>query len=187
MKEALWWLRSSEEGDRRQSGNGRSSPGASLLPPLARLPQGNALDMLCDVNTGIAWVLRNAAAFGGDGESFHLVGQSAGGQLGALALMMQARGTCWQGAEGGWTLQARRAAANAAHARDMQAPVSGDMQAPVSGDMQAPVSPWCAVSSSSSAPGALLPQVHQVQVQQPQVGAFPAWDPALIRGFVGVR
>ncbi|PSC67534.1 putative isoprenylcysteine alpha-carbonyl methylesterase ICMEL1 [Micractinium conductrix] len=80
-------------------------------------PQGNALDMLCDVNTGIAWVLRNAAAFGGDGESFHLVGQSAGGQLGALALMMQ---------------------------------------------------------------------VHQVQVQQPQVGAFPAWDPALIRGFVGV-
>jgi prenylcysteine alpha-carboxyl methylesterase len=38
--------------------------------------QGNALDMLQDVNTGIAWVLRHAAAFGGDGESFHLVGQS---------------------------------------------------------------------------------------------------------------
>ncbi|PRW45116.1 putative isoprenylcysteine alpha-carbonyl methylesterase ICMEL1 [Chlorella sorokiniana] len=52
-------------------------------------PQGNALDMLQDVNTGIAWVLRHAAAFGGDGESFHLVGQSAGGQLGALALMLQ--------------------------------------------------------------------------------------------------
>ncbi|KAL4424612.1 hypothetical protein ABPG77_002230 [Micractinium sp. CCAP 211/92] len=52
-------------------------------------PQGNALDMLTDVNTGIGWVLRNAAAFGGDGKSFHLVGQSAGGQLGALALLAQ--------------------------------------------------------------------------------------------------
>lgn len=53
--------------------------------------QGNALDMLTDVNTGIGWVLRNAAAFGGDGKSFHLVGQSAGGQLGALALLAQVR------------------------------------------------------------------------------------------------
>lgn len=56
--------------------------------------QGNALDMLTDVNTGIGWVLRNAAAFGGDGKSFHLVGQSAGGQLGALALLAQVRGPC---------------------------------------------------------------------------------------------
>jgi len=45
--------------------------------------------MLRDINTGIAWVLHNAAAFGGDGESFHLVGQSAGGQLGSLALVLQ--------------------------------------------------------------------------------------------------
>ena len=39
-------------------------------------PQGNALDMMQDVNTGIAWVLRHAPAFGGDGKSFHIVGQS---------------------------------------------------------------------------------------------------------------
>lgn len=32
--------------------------------------------MMQDVNTGIAWVLRHAAAFGGDGQSFHIVGQS---------------------------------------------------------------------------------------------------------------
>lgn len=51
--------------------------------------QGDALDMLQDVNTGIAWVLRHAPAFGGDGASFHLVGQSAGGQLAAMALLLQ--------------------------------------------------------------------------------------------------
>lgn len=45
--------------------------------------------MLQDVNTGIAWVLRHAPAFGGDGASFHLVGQSAGGQLAAMALLLQ--------------------------------------------------------------------------------------------------
>ena len=64
-----------------------SAPGSSCL---ARpVPQGNARDMLHDVNTGIAWVLKHAVAFGGDGKTFHLVGQSAGGQLGALALISQ--------------------------------------------------------------------------------------------------
>jgi acetyl esterase/lipase len=56
--------------------------------------------MLQDVNTGIAWVLRNCGAFGGDGASFHLVGQSAGGQLASLALIAQVGG--WAAACGGW-------------------------------------------------------------------------------------
>ena len=66
-------------------------PSARLLhrAPAATALQGNARDMLQDVNTGIAWVLKHAAAFGGDGKTFHLVGQSAGGQLGALALISQ--------------------------------------------------------------------------------------------------
>lgn len=40
--------------------------------------------MLQDVNTGIAWVLRHAPAFGGDGKSFHLVGQSVSAEPDAL-------------------------------------------------------------------------------------------------------
>ena len=45
--------------------------------------------MLEDTNTGISWVLRHAGAFGGDGRQVYLVGQSAGGQLGALTLLAQ--------------------------------------------------------------------------------------------------
>jgi prenylcysteine alpha-carboxyl methylesterase len=52
--------------------------------------QGNALDMLEDVNTGIAWVLRKLERYGGDPERVWLVGQSAGGQLAMLALLHQA-------------------------------------------------------------------------------------------------
>eukprot|EP00775_Hariotina_reticulata_P013750 gene13750-13869_t len=53
-------------------------------------PQGSALDMLEDVNTGISWVLRKIDRFGGDPERVWLVGQSAGGQLAMLALLNQA-------------------------------------------------------------------------------------------------
>jgi len=53
-------------------------------------PQGSALDMLEDVNTGISWVLRKIDRFGGDLERVWLVGQSAGGQLAMLALLNQA-------------------------------------------------------------------------------------------------
>jgi len=52
--------------------------------------QGSALDMLEDVNTGIAWVLRKLERYGGDPERVWLVGQSAGGQLAMLALLNQA-------------------------------------------------------------------------------------------------
>ncbi|KAL6750333.1 Alpha/Beta hydrolase protein [Haematococcus lacustris] len=51
--------------------------------------QGNALDMLQDVNTGISWVCRRCGMHRGDPDNVVLVGQSAGGQLGALALMRQ--------------------------------------------------------------------------------------------------
>ncbi|KAF8072911.1 hypothetical protein HT031_000571 [Scenedesmus sp. PABB004] len=53
-------------------------------------PQGSALDMLEDVNTGIAWVLRKIERRGGDPERVWLVGQSAGGQLAMRALLSQA-------------------------------------------------------------------------------------------------
>lgn len=52
--------------------------------------QGTALDMVEDVNTGVAWALRKAERYGGDPERVWLVGQSAGGQLALLALLTQA-------------------------------------------------------------------------------------------------
>jgi prenylcysteine alpha-carboxyl methylesterase len=53
-------------------------------------PQGSALDMLEDVNAGIAWVLNKAERFGGQPGRVWLVGQSAGGQLALRALLAQA-------------------------------------------------------------------------------------------------
>ncbi|GMH34097.1 hypothetical protein BSKO_01931 [Bryopsis sp. KO-2023] len=52
-------------------------------------PQGSALDMLEDVNTGISWVLRHIDEYDGDVRNVHLVGQSAGGHLAALSLLTQ--------------------------------------------------------------------------------------------------
>ncbi|GIM05757.1 hypothetical protein Vretimale_10228 [Volvox reticuliferus] len=54
-------------------------------------PQGDALDMLEDVNTGISWVLARIHRFGGDPDNVTLVGQSAGGHLAGLALIKQAQ------------------------------------------------------------------------------------------------
>lgn len=42
-----------------------------------------------DVNTGIAWVLNKMELYGGCIENVTLVGQSAGAQLGLIALMSQ--------------------------------------------------------------------------------------------------
>jgi prenylcysteine alpha-carboxyl methylesterase len=53
-------------------------------------PQASAIDMLEDVNAGIAWCLDNAHLYGGDGDRVLLVGQSAGGHLTSLALLAQA-------------------------------------------------------------------------------------------------
>ncbi|CAD7696485.1 unnamed protein product [Ostreobium quekettii] len=53
-------------------------------------PQGNAVDMMEDVCTGVDWVLRHIDRHGGDPENVYLCGQSAGGHLLALALLAQA-------------------------------------------------------------------------------------------------
>jgi prenylcysteine alpha-carboxyl methylesterase len=45
--------------------------------------------MLEDVNTGISWVLNNAPLYGGDPNCVYITGQSAGAQLGALAIFAQ--------------------------------------------------------------------------------------------------
>jgi hypothetical protein len=47
------------------------------------------MDMVDDVTNGIAWVLGNVSKFGGDPEQVHLMGQSCGGHLTALALLQQ--------------------------------------------------------------------------------------------------
>lgn len=59
-----------------------------------------ARQMLEDVNTGIDWVLRRIRHYGGDPGSVFLVGQSAGGQLAALALIQQAQRAATGGAPG---------------------------------------------------------------------------------------
>ena len=56
-------------------------------------PQGSAEDMLEDVNTGIAWVLRQAHIYSGAADNVFIVGQSAGGHLTAFSLLSQARRT----------------------------------------------------------------------------------------------
>lgn len=70
-------------------------------PPSLPTPfQGHALQMLEDVNTGISWVTRKIDRYGGDPDNIVLVGQSAGGQLAALAMIRQVRvagGVGWGG------------------------------------------------------------------------------------------
>ena len=55
------------------------------------MPQGNLEDMLEDCNTGVSWVTRHIGSRGGDPNQVYIVGQSAGGQLGALVLIAQVR------------------------------------------------------------------------------------------------
>ena len=64
------------------------NPDPLTMPPK---PQGNLEDMLEDCNTGISWVMRHIGSRGGDPKRLYIVGQSAGGQLGALTLIAQAR------------------------------------------------------------------------------------------------
>jgi prenylcysteine alpha-carboxyl methylesterase len=78
-------------------------------------PQGGALEMLQDVNTGVKWVLGNAELYGGDPERVFLIGQSAGGHLTSLALLAQAtqasngNGDAALGASPAWELSRLRA------------------------------------------------------------------------------
>ena len=51
--------------------------------------QGTAMDMLEDVNTGIAWILSRIRYYGGDPNRIHLVGQSCGAQLTMMSLLIQ--------------------------------------------------------------------------------------------------
>ena len=68
---------------------GRGATGWQQLTSGVR--QGTILDMLEDVNGGIAWTLAHAAEHGGDPQRTYLVGQSCGAQLAALSLVTQAR------------------------------------------------------------------------------------------------
>jgi Carboxylesterase family len=52
--------------------------------------QGTVVDMVQDVSQGIEWVLQNVARFGGDPSRVYLMGQSCGGHLCTLALLLQA-------------------------------------------------------------------------------------------------
>lgn len=53
-------------------------------------PQGTVGDMVQDVGVGIGWVVKRAAALGGDPKRVFVVGQSAGAHLGATAILRQA-------------------------------------------------------------------------------------------------
>lgn len=47
------------------------------------------MEMMEDVNTGIAWVLSRIRYYGGDPQRIHLVGQSCGAQLSMMCLLTQ--------------------------------------------------------------------------------------------------
>jgi acetyl esterase/lipase len=51
--------------------------------------QGTILDMIEDVSTALQWVTDNVHTYGGDPQRTVVVGQSAGGQLAALAVLFQ--------------------------------------------------------------------------------------------------
>lgn len=52
--------------------------------------------MVLDVSTGIAYVMHNCEAWGGDAKRVTVVGQSAGAHLSALALLRQAERRAWR-------------------------------------------------------------------------------------------
>lgn len=52
-------------------------------------PQGTVGDMVQDVGVGIGWVVKRAAALGGDPTNVVVVGQSAGAHLAATAILRQ--------------------------------------------------------------------------------------------------
>ncbi|KAG2494018.1 hypothetical protein HYH03_007944 [Edaphochlamys debaryana] len=88
-------------------------------------PQGDTLDMLEDVNTGIAWVLGACPGLGGDPGCVTLVGQSAGGHLAGLALIKQAQqaltGCPTLGASPAWAPSALHAFVGVSAALDLVA------------------------------------------------------------------
>ncbi|GLI62540.1 hypothetical protein VaNZ11_005204 [Volvox africanus] len=88
-------------------------------------PQGDALDMLEDVNTGIRWVLEEIHCFKGDPDNVTLVGQSAGGHLAGLALIKQvqqaATGSSALGASPSWSPSQLRAFVGVSGAFDLVA------------------------------------------------------------------
>ena len=62
-------------------------------------PQGGVRDMVEDVEAGLEWVLGNVHLYGGDRHNVHVVGQSAGAHLVALALLRRAAVVEGRGAE----------------------------------------------------------------------------------------
>lgn len=52
--------------------------------------QGTILEMMEDIHAALHWVALNVAQYHGDPAAMFIVGQSAGAQLSALALLLQA-------------------------------------------------------------------------------------------------
>ncbi len=95
---ASWWPASTTATTQRCGAVGsrvEEEGGSAGMPPLLAhpavrfIPQAVAPQMAEDVNTGIAWVLKNIGAYTGDPGHVTLVGQSAGAHLGCLTLLRQ--------------------------------------------------------------------------------------------------
>ncbi|KAL6783870.1 hypothetical protein ACKKBG_A03820 [Auxenochlorella protothecoides x Auxenochlorella symbiontica] len=127
-------------------------------------PQGTALDMLQDVNTGISWVINNVALYGGDPTNLFVVGQSAGGHLGSLALLAQAR--------------------HAARA-DLAAEGAGDRGRGDVGERE-PASSGKGGAAGIAQPGSKGATTSSAVLPEVEIGGTPRWDVDRVKGFVGV-
>lgn len=144
------------------------------------MSQGKATDMLEDVNRGIAWVINNAELYGGDPGCLYIVGQSAGGHLGSLALMAQCARTAANEAasDGGGVMKK-------GGGEDGKAPVAAqDSTAPDKNiatiELTDPATDTSVLAETDPLKSASLTPSSD------PVGEWPAWNPALVRGFVGV-
>ncbi|KAG1673685.1 hypothetical protein FOA52_010553 [Chlamydomonas sp. UWO 241] len=131
-------------------------------------PRGTPAQMLEDVNTGVAWVVRNAYSYGGDAGRITLVGQSAGAHLGALALFSQCEREAAAAAGGGGGGRSTGGGGGSAVAAAAAAVVS---------------------SGGSNGPHASTPASPRLQPGGPKAvhaGATPEWSPSDVQAFVGI-
>ena len=134
--------------------------------------------MLEDVNRGIAWVINNAELYGGDPGCLYIVGQSAGGHLGSLALMAQCARTAANEAASGGGIAKKGGAEARSEPVVAQDPTAPAQNIGATLDLTDPATDASVLAETDP--------LKPAPLASDPVGEWPAWNPALVRGFVGV-